>query len=71
MMNPQFKKAARRRRAVALALTLLFHALLIAGIVYAGESEISDLLPDPIQKWLGLDSSPTAHPAEETASPTP
>ncbi len=34
MENPRFSRAAARRRATALALAILFHILLLAGIAW-------------------------------------
>lgn len=72
MMNARFQRVARRHRAIAIALTLFFHMLLIAAIAYASDSEISALLPEPLQEWIGLTPAQPDQPLENTApAPTP
>ena len=69
MMNYRFERAARQRRIAAFFFTLLFHALLIAGIAYAGDAEMTDLLPQKVQQWLGMNVEEQA--AEAASLPAP
>ena len=59
MINYRFERAARRNRSKALILTLLFHAVLLGGLLLAGNEDARTSLPDPVRQLLGWEKPVT------------
>jgi hypothetical protein len=53
--NYQFERNARRNRTKALFFTVAFHALLLGGILYSGNVEWRDYVPDVVLETIGMD----------------
>lgn len=58
--NYQFEKYARRNRSKAVFFTVAFHALLLGGILYSGDVEWKEYVPDVVLETLGMDAADEA-----------
>ncbi len=59
MTNYRFERTARRNRSKALILTLLFHAILLGGLLLAGNEELKSSLPEPVRELMGWEPAPS------------
>lgn len=65
----QFEKNARRNRQIALFLTIAFHVLLLAAVLYGNQSYLQDKLPDPVREWLGMENVHAETPVADMPKP--
>jgi hypothetical protein len=57
MTNNKFEKAARFNKAKAVFLTAALHIVLIGGFASYGDNTISDLIPEKVKFFLGMDEN--------------
>ncbi len=50
--NKKWQIAARNRRLKAALFAFTFHLALLAGIVYAADKKVSEILPEFAKEWL-------------------
>lgn len=54
-MNYKFEKRARINKVKAFSLTVALHVILIGGISMYGDGNASDLIPQKIKTFLGME----------------
>jgi hypothetical protein len=57
MTNNKFEKAARFNKAKAVFLTAALHIVLIGGFASYGNNTLSDLIPQKVKSFLGMDDN--------------
>ncbi len=67
MQNYHFERAARTRRATALFLAVSFHLVLAGALLYGGEAELDEYLPEVVKEWF--DTEKKAEDIADTARP--
>jgi hypothetical protein len=69
MTNNKFEKAARVNKAKAILLTVALHIVLIGGFAAYGNNSITDLIPQKVKSFLGMDenSAPNLEQKEAVA----
>ena len=57
--NAIYKKNARKIKRRAIGITILFYALVMAGIAMASSSKISfeKIIPEPLKEWIKSDDA--------------
>ncbi|MCB0636672.1 MAG: hypothetical protein KDC54_08645 [Lewinella sp.] len=53
MRNYSIERNARRHRRKAVLVTLLLNGLLLAALTYHGTIDLTSILPQAVQEWLG------------------
>ncbi len=69
MTNSKFEKAARLNKAKAVLLTIALHIVLIGGFAAYGNNSLTDLIPQKVKSFLGMDehSGPSLEENKEVA----
>ena len=70
-MNYKFERAARVNKMKAFVLTVGLHVILIGGFTMQSDQSITEMLPEKVKTFLGIEADVTENPVATTKKNTP